>query len=471
MPKEEEYSEENLIGKSIVDPKGDIIAKCIGIFEDDKKKLRLKIAIKTELDSDFIVQETIPISLINKIGEVILLKKSIDIQPVKIEEIVTFELPPEFNLVEDQKIKTTENDLAVQIEKGKEQQKEEEKVEKEIQEINNKIDDKKQIKKESSCREIFEEILNINDSETKNKKIQVLIKKIQGNKAFCKQSLLELFDMMHTPEIKVRLTAAEILNELSKTMSELIYPNFLEIIKSVYNEPSKEVEKLLIEFATNLAVQYNSKLVDLKLNEFFTDLLFERKFCKTIGNNRIHTINQKIFANNFEVQEYIITKYLQKIQEEKDDALEFAELLSDYNAILIAYVLIKNYHEAEWDKIINSKYIKKVLDIRFIESINNILQYFIDGNMKELSEMLDPKLGYTIANKIITNMVKFRITDYLSNISILPLEVLTSFFKDDENRTVQIVFELINKHEIDAQIVFIEDKTYITFSPNNKELK
>ena len=44
------------------------------------------------------------------------------------------------------------------------------------------------------------------------------------------------------------LTIAEILNELSKTMPELLYPRFLDILQLAYNEPSKEVEKLLIEF-------------------------------------------------------------------------------------------------------------------------------------------------------------------------------------------------------------------------------
>ncbi|HUT80372.1 MAG TPA: hypothetical protein VMZ29_04140 [Candidatus Bathyarchaeia archaeon] len=463
MPKDEEYSEESLIGKYIVDPKGDIIAKCVGVFDDDKKKLRMKIAIKTELDSDFIVEETIPTSLILKIGEVILLKKSIEIQPITIEEIVTFEMLDGIDSVVEKNTITPNEELIVQV-----QEVEEEEKEKLVsQENNNIVQKNKQIKEENTCKEMFDEILSIDDSDIKNKKIQLLIKKIQSNKSFCKQSLIELFNMMHTPEIKARMISAEILNELSKTMSDLIYPNFLEIVKSTYNEPSKEVEKLLIEFATNLATLYNSKLLELQLEEFFKELLLERKFCKTISNNRIHNINQKIFANNFEIQELIIAKYLQKVIEEKEDALEFAELLSEYNAILIAYSLIKNYHDNEWEKIINSKYIKKVFDNHFIESINNILQYFIEGNIKYLSEMLDPKLGYTIANKIITNMIKFRINDYLSNVSILPLEVLTSFFKDDENRTVQIIFELINKHEIDAQIVFIEDKTYISFSASH----
>ncbi|MBN1331012.1 MAG: hypothetical protein JXA54_16185 [Candidatus Heimdallarchaeota archaeon] len=459
MPKDDEYTTDNLIGKHIVDPEGDIIAKCVGIFEDDKKKMRMKISIRTGLDSDFIVKETIPFSLINKIGEVILLKKSVEIQPIAIEDIVTFDILDELSATKEKQLDTPDNNLLVATETEKDNIKT--KKDKSI------FDEKKQVRNEITCKEMFKEIHETTDSELKNKKIQVLTKKIQTNKAFCKQSLIELFEMIHIPEIKVRLISAEILNEISKTMSDLIYPNFLEIVKSSYNEPSKEVEKLLIEFATNLAILYNSKLLDLQLNEFFNDLLFERKFCRTISNNRIHNINKKIFSNNFEVQELIITKYLQKVLEEKEESLEFAELLSDYNAVLIAYALIKNYHDTEWEKIINSKYLKKTLDQHFIESINNILQHFIEGNMRYLSEMLDPKLGYTIANKIITNMVKFRITDYLSNISILPLEVLTSFFKDDENRTVQIIFDLINKHEIDAQIVFIEDKTYISFSASH----
>ena len=83
-PTDEEISEENLIGKSIVDPNGHILAKCVGVFKDDKKKLRLKIAIKTKLDSDFVVKETIPVQLIKNIGEVILLKKAFEIEPIAI---------------------------------------------------------------------------------------------------------------------------------------------------------------------------------------------------------------------------------------------------------------------------------------------------------------------------------------------------------------------------------------------------
>ena len=107
--KDEEISEENLIGKSIVDPKGHIIAKCVGVFEDDKKKLRMKMAIKTELDSDFVVEETLPVQLIKNIGEVILLKKAFEIQPIAIEDIVTFKVPDEtadFPQIEKPEVKT-----------------------------------------------------------------------------------------------------------------------------------------------------------------------------------------------------------------------------------------------------------------------------------------------------------------------------------------------------------------------------
>ncbi|MHA1186904.1 MAG: hypothetical protein ACTSSK_08535, partial [Candidatus Heimdallarchaeota archaeon] len=91
-PKEDDFSEENMIGKTIVDPEGTIIGKCVGIFEDEKKRQRMKVAIKTEIASYFTVEETIPVNLINRIGEVILLKKKFEIAPIALEDIITIEI-------------------------------------------------------------------------------------------------------------------------------------------------------------------------------------------------------------------------------------------------------------------------------------------------------------------------------------------------------------------------------------------
>ena len=101
----------------------------------------------------------------------------------------------------------------------------------------------------------------------------------------------------------------------------------------------------------------------------------------------------------------------------------------------------------------------------FLDSIKNIIQYFREGKVKKLVEIFDPKLGITFSNKLIAKIVKLRINTVLSNVSILPLEMFSSFFDDDENRTVQIIFDLINKKEINAQIIFIEEKTFI--APTN----
>ncbi|MCK5159855.1 MAG: hypothetical protein KAR08_11885, partial [Candidatus Heimdallarchaeota archaeon] len=59
-----------------------------------------------------------------------------------------------------------------------------------------------------------------------------------------------------------------------------------------------------------------------------------------------------------------------------------------------------------------------------------------------------------------------QINDVLAQVSILPIEILSSSFNDDDNRTIQIIYELINKQEIAAQIVFIDGKTFI--SPRDK---
>ena len=63
-------------------------------------------------------------------------------------------------------------------------------------------------------------------------------------------------------------------------------------------------------------------------------------------------------------------------------------------------------------------------------------------------------------------MIKLQINDVLANVSILPIDILSSFFNDDDNRTMQIIYELINKQEIAAQIVFIDEKTFI--APRDK---
>ena len=106
VPKDEDFTEENLVGKAIVDPNGDIIAKCIGLIEDEKKKIKMRITIKTELGSDFEVEEKIPVNLIKQIGSVILLKKSFEIQPIATEDIVTFDMEEE----EEKGVKTIETD-------------------------------------------------------------------------------------------------------------------------------------------------------------------------------------------------------------------------------------------------------------------------------------------------------------------------------------------------------------------------
>ena len=58
--KDSDFSEENMIGKTIVDPEGTIIGKCVGLIEDEKNRQRIQVAITTEIASEFVVEETIP---------------------------------------------------------------------------------------------------------------------------------------------------------------------------------------------------------------------------------------------------------------------------------------------------------------------------------------------------------------------------------------------------------------------------
>jgi hypothetical protein len=161
------------------------------------------------------------------------------------------------------------------------------------------------------------------------------------------------------------------------------------------------------------------------------------------------------------VQDALIYFYLKRIIAKKEDVGEFTQLLSDYNAIIIAYTLIGSFKQSEWKKFLQSTSIKKTFEKPFIEIIEKTLEQFNDGNIKALSETIDPKLGYYFSNQIIQKMLRLKINDVLAQVSILPLDLLSSFFKDDDNRTMQIIFELINKQEIEAQILFIDGKTFI----------
>ena len=128
--------------------------------------------------------------------------------------------------------------------------------------------------------------------------------------------------------------------------------------------------------------------------------------------------------------------------------------------------MINSFNQTDWKSFLDSPYLENTFEKPFIESLKKILKHFNSGNIKEISVIVDPKLGYQFSNQLIQKMIKLQINDVLAQISILPLDLLSSFFKDDDNRIMQIIFELINKQEIAAQIVFIDGKTFI--SPRDK---
>ena len=157
---------------------------------------------------------------------------------------------------------------------------------------------------------------------------------------------------------------------------------------------------------------------------------------------------------------------MKRIIKKKEDAKEFAQFLKSYNAIIIAYSLLTAFKQSEWKVFLDSPQLENTFEKPFIESIEKILKQFNSGNIKEISDIVDPKLGYQFSNQIIQKMIKLQINDVLAQVSILPIDILSSFFNDDDNRTIQIIYELINKQEIAAQIIFIDGKTFI--SPRDK---
>ncbi|MHA1586176.1 MAG: hypothetical protein ACTSUW_02465 [Candidatus Heimdallarchaeota archaeon] len=458
-PKDEEISEENLIGKSIVDPNGHIIGKCIGIFEDDKKKLRMKIAIKTELNSDFIVEETIPTQLIKNIGEVILLKREFEIQPIALEDIVTFEVPDEkVDIPQIKKSDVKTKAVPVKKEAIAKKQEVKKKVKKETTTKSKKITQSQN----EQFNELFHPILEEKDSKIRNVRIVELVKKIIAKKSFAEITIPLLMDYMADVDLNIRTIAATIFNHISERSPQVLLHYLSEGLESVYNEPSKDIEQLIINYLTKTATDVNSEILLTNISSFFFKLIIKRTFLKNITRSRIHNLNLKIFVNNFYVQEMLINNFLKRIIEKKEDAQEFAQYLKDYNAIIIAFTLIKEYSKPDWKIFLESPYLERNFEKPFIESIENIIEQFNNGNINDLADILDSKLGYHFSYQLFQKMIKLQIDDVLANVSIIPIEILSSLFKDDKDRVMQIILDLLYRQEISAQITIIDGKTFIS---------
>jgi len=433
-PKDEEISEENLIGKSIVDPNGHILAKCVGVFEDDKKKLRMKIAIKTQLDSDFVVKETIPAQS----------DEITDSSETGKQGTITETVPVEqANISKKQEV-----------------------IKQASKKPSTKSGKKARIQHIEQFNDSFQTILEEKDNQIRNVRIVEFVKTLTTNKRFTKKAVQLLVAKMTEADLITRNITATILNHFSESSPLLLVPYFREGLESLYNEPSKDVEQLITSYLTKTATNANSNILQVNFQSFFDNLIIKRKICKNITRNRIHNLNLKIFVNNFYVQDILIYYYLKRIIKKKEDAQEFAQFLKNYNAIIIAYSLLTAFKQPEWKAFLDSPQLENTFEKPFTESIEKILEQFNNGNIKEISDIVDPKLGYQFSNQIIQKMIKLQINDVLAQVSILPLDILSSFFYDDDNRTIQIIYELINKQEIAAQIVFIDGKTFI--SPRDK---
>lgn len=470
-PKEEELTEENLVGKSIVDPDGHIIAKCVSLFEDERNKSRMKISVLTELNSDFIVEETIPVNLISKIGEVILLKKSFEIKPIATRDLIQIEIPP---ILENEPVTeaTAEEDIEIPVPETIAEKVSEKESSPKIKKEGKAIPKKSRSKKTKAtaklqAKEKFESIFSrifedTNQEEEKSQLISSLVSLFREEKSLQNKILDNLLEATDTSDQNTRMIVVDILGKLAEDPSEKIMTIFSQSLKAIYNEPNKSLEQKFAQVLTKLASRYNSEIVDEKFQKFCKDLLVNRKFCKNISLNRIHNLNLKIFVNNFSAQEMIISTYMSEIIANRNEATEYAEFLKDFNAIIIAYSIIQTIEQKNWTKIMKCKCMTKTHNEAFIKSINSILNQFEEGNIKKLSEIFDPKLGIKLSNKLLNKMVKSNINDILTNVTILPLDTLSAVYNDDNNRIVQIVFDLINSREINAQVSFIEDKTFIS---------
>ncbi|MHA1124810.1 MAG: hypothetical protein ACTSO7_02900 [Candidatus Heimdallarchaeota archaeon] len=451
-PKDDDFSEENMVGKTIVDPEGTIIGTCVGIFEDEKKRQRMKIAVKTQISSDFVVEETIPFNFINRIGEVILLKKKFKIAPIALEDIITIEITPGKVKEVSEEPKEKKEPIQPKVKSSKPVS--------ELKEV--KVSKTKMKSKEISFDKIFSDIQQTKDQESKLILINSFLQSHKSSTSKRKKVMKEIFGKLATSDVQIRYKIVEILEQIAKNCPKYLVQEIILGLESIYNEPNKDIEKKFIDIYTKLVTDHSKDLPITKLRNFFEKVIIKHEICQSISTNQIHNLNVKIFINNFVVQEILVNLYLREILKNKTDTTEFVGLLEDYNAIIIAYTLIQEFNLKTRKKILERKSLKIIHNEAFLETIDKIMTLYNDGNIKELSEIFDPKLGITFSNNLISNIVKHRIHDVLANVSILPLNIFSAYFQDDENRTVQIIYELINKQEINAQIIFIGDKTYIS---------
>lgn len=469
-PKDDELKAENLVGKSIVDPDGHIIAKCVSLFEDEKNKVRMKISILTELESDFIVEETIPVNLISKIGEIILLKKSFEIKPIATQDLIKIEIPSlSEKKVEDKPVNKEKSEIKTKVpekppkeENGSDIRKEEKATPKSSRNKKTKKTSKAQIKEK--VESILSKILQATNQDEKIELITTLVLLFKNEKSVQKKILTSLLELADSSDQNTRMIVIDIYEKLAKDSSEEIITTFIQSLKATYNEPNKSLEKKLAQVLTKLASKYNSEIINENFQKFCKDLLVKRKFCKNISLNRIHNLNLKIFVNNFSAQEVIISTYMAEIFTKRNDAIEYAEFLSDFNAIIIAYSIIQKMEQKNWSKIMKCKCMTDAHNEAFIESINSVLNLFQEGNIKKLSEIFDPKLGIKFSNILLGKMVKSNINSILANVTIMPLDTLSAVYNDDNKRIVPIIYDLINNREINAQVSFVNDKTFISLT-------
>jgi hypothetical protein len=215
-----------------------------------------------------------------------------------------------------------------------------------------------------------------------------------------KKILAEIFDGLLTSDVQVRYLIVEILEQIALKCPKEMLSEIVHGLKTIYNEPNKDLEKRFIEIYVKLVTEYSKDIPLNKLKIFFESILIKQEVYQNITKSRIHNLNVKIFINNFEVQEILVNLYLHEILKNKTDTTQFAELLEDYNAIIIAFTLLQKFDVKSRKKILARKSLKNIHNEAFLETINNILNLYNEGNIKELSEIFDPKLGINFSNKI-----------------------------------------------------------------------
>ncbi|MBD3190712.1 MAG: hypothetical protein GF308_08705 [Candidatus Heimdallarchaeota archaeon] len=512
--KEEEFSKENLFDKFIVDPNGNIIGKCVGIVIDKKKKKHLRIAVKTELDSYFEIEQTIPEKLVKQIGEIILLKKEFEIPPISPEDIVTFEIPKETPRSEKQQTQKKEDSISgketerqlereqpetglskKQIKPSETRRPSNEKAMKKVQSIKTNDNAEKEQSKKSkvkseesiildtiqkygtqtdsveifpttkkdeklSFKEWFSIINQEKDEEEKEKQINRIIEAIKIDMNLGDKITKLLLEKLETTDLQMRLTATICIEKIIEKFPELIIPDYEKLLLTTYTESNIEIQEQLIKTLTYPLLSRREEIQTIPLEAFFEELIISKSIGKNSHLAKIHKINLKLFANDFIIQQILVCKYLKALFNNQEQNKKYLNYISEFNTFIISLVLFLRFSSDKWEVFFNIDSLTDFFQQSFIDSIQENLQLIDKADISQLNKLTENYYGIKLSKKIVEEIIKRKINEVMTNIDIIPSNILFSYFQKEEEEIRSIIFDLISRKEINVKFAIIDNKEF-----------